>query len=169
MAFILDIPEEAENPVQFKVLARCMEVYEEYLRALGDRLPASLRQFILAPWYRDYEAHQCSYDAWLESAQFTEPATGPNQQIRRLRFEIRLLGPYHDGHIIYLYENVQNYRLTLPGVDESIYAAHDGWRLDEIRMTPDNKVIHEIAFKSGARWLIESDSISHSWIPLNEG
>jgi len=167
MAFILDIP-DAENPAEFKATQKFFEAYDEYLRALGDRLPASVREFILAPWYHDYESHLCSYDAWLESAQFSEPSTGPQQQIRSLEFEIRLLGPYHDGHIVYRYKNVQNYSLTLPAVNESIGAAHDGWRLDEIRLSHASKVIHEIAFKSGARWLIESDSISHSWIPLGE-
>lgn len=167
MAFILDIPGDVSNPEEFHAARKFFDAYDQYLKALGSRLPSSVREFALASWYKDAQSHQCPYDAWVESVQLVESAAGPSKDRRSLNIEIRLLGAYHDGHIAYKYDDVQNYALVFPVINERLAkAAHDGWRLDEIRVSPANNVIHEIAFKSGARWLIECKSITYSWLPL---
>src|SRR6188508_2465664 len=131
MAFILDIRGDVKNPEEFRAVRKVLDTYYEYLNALGDRLPASVRQFVLSPWYRDSESHQCPYDAWLETAQIVEPAEGSRSERRSIDFEIRLLGPYHDGHIVYKYANVLNYSLVMPVGNHRLGGAgHDGWQID---------------------------------------
>ena len=165
MAYILDLDLDIKRPQEFNALRKFVDAYKEYLVALGDRLPKSVRDFVLTEWYWDYNSHRCPYDAWVESLEITEPADGQRHQNREIAIKSRLLAPYHDGKIEFKYSNVINYSLVMP-VENNRRAqtGHDGWRIDEIRLSNDGNLIHEIRFKSGAQWLIESHNIEYTWI-----
>ena len=77
----------------------CFTKYFEYLRSVESRLPASARQFAMAPWHYDQQDHRCPHDSWLEALTISEPSSGVRCEIRSINILIRLLGAYHDGYL----------------------------------------------------------------------
>jgi len=51
---------------------------------------------------------RCPHDSWIESLTIDEPATGGRLQNRSLLISARLLGAFHDGHLLLGYADVQN-------------------------------------------------------------
>jgi hypothetical protein len=120
----------------------CFTKYFEYLRSVESRLPASARQFAMAPWHYDQQDHRCPHDSWLEALTISEPSSGVRCEIRSINILIRLLGAYHDGYLELRYENVQHYSVagerTLHGV-----SGHGDWLIDEITVADSGSVVHE--------------------------
>jgi hypothetical protein len=46
------------------------------------------------------------------------------------------------------------------------HVAHGDWLADEVSLSPNQHVLHEILFRSGARWMIESEDIHFKWAPI---
>jgi hypothetical protein len=78
---------------------------------------------------------------------------------RALHISVRLSGAYYDGHLLLDYSDVKTYSLEKP----KTRAAHGDWLVDEIRLSENGVVLHEILFNSGSRWLIEAADISYEW------
>ena len=68
----------------------CFTKYFEYLRCVESRLPASARQFAMAPWHYDEQDHRCPHDSWLEALTISKPSSGVRCEIRSINILIRL-------------------------------------------------------------------------------
>jgi len=136
--------------------------YRAYLDGLRGRFPAGAYALATSDWYYNPEDHRCPHDAWLEEVAIRELAEGRRHEQRCVRLEIRLLGAYHDGHIVLRYPRVFTYRLdTWDGHD-----GHRDWRYDEFLLSEGGHVLHEIEWagpRSTSRWLIEASDVEHSW------
>jgi hypothetical protein len=116
-------------------------------------------------WYFSFADHRCPHDAWLESATFSEPASGEQHEQRSVSLRIRLLGACHDGHIELFYPQV--FRYSLACADAS--RGHGDWRYDEFRLSEHGHLLHEIEWWSPdapAHWLIEASDVELRWLPL---
>jgi len=83
-----------------------------------------------------------------------------------LSLRLRLLGAYHDGYIELLYPRVFGYRLNV----EHGEMGHRDWRYDELRVSDQGRVIHEIEWwgsKVKGRWLIEASDVQLQWVPFS--
>lgn len=145
--------------------------YNEYLESLRDKLPAAAFSFATAPWHYNPQDPRCPHDAWLEQLTVEELAPDPNEvQQRHVEIHVRLLGAYHDGHIELVYKRVQNYTLTkhmhkwMSGINQG----HHDWLIDEIRLSDQGFVLHEVMF-DGAHWLIECEDVAYTWLPFQQG
>lgn len=132
--------------------------YREYLASISEHLPASAREFALAEWRHDFRDHRAPHDAWVESINIFETATGERQEIRQTHIKVRLLGAYHDGHIEINYVNVFGYSIG------SACKSHGDWGYDEIRLSDGGNVLHEVEIGS-ATWVIECKDIHYVWHP----
>jgi hypothetical protein len=110
-------------------------------------------------WYFNPEDHRSPHDAWLSSLHLTELSSGERHEIRALSLRLRLLGAYHAGYIELLYPRVFAYLLNL----EDSEMGHHDWRYDELRVSDQGRLIHEIEWccsRGKGRWLIEaSDAV----------
>jgi WD40 repeat protein len=135
--------------------------YRKYLQSLKERLPVTAFEFATAAWHYDHSDHRCPHDSWVESLTIAEPARGERFQDRSLRISTRLLGAFHDGHLLLSYADVQAYSLESP----KVRAGHGDWLVDEIRLSDNGFVLHEVLFSNDNRWLIEAKDISCEWRP----
>lgn len=148
------------------------EAYMRYLQAIAEALPTSAFAFASAPWHYDARNHQCPHDSWLESLTISELHEDSNVSRRSTAIAVRLLGAYHDGNIYLEYVDVNAYDLHLAGESGQTAASHrwhGDWYVDEVRLGEDNRVVHEILFSDGGRWLIECCDILYRWVPATEG
>ena len=157
MNFFANLGERLEIP---NLLERS-KAYEEYLTSIKNRLPVSTFEFATADWHYDARDHRCPHDSWVESLTINEPASGERLQHRSLGISVRLLGAFHDGHILIDYTGVHAYSLERP----KKLAGHGDWSVDEIRLSENGLVLHEVLFSSDTRWLIEAQDISCEWRP----
>jgi WD40 repeat protein len=134
--------------------------YTAYLQSVRDKLPAGATNYALGG-RQNCGDRDCPHDCWLEEVTFDYQATGKRSEIRSLDIHVRLLGSYHDGYIEFHYSGVHDYSMV--GVSE--------WGYDEIRLTDDGHVLHEIEFdlSSGRRWIIECDDVTYTWKPFEWG
>jgi hypothetical protein len=45
---------------------------------------------------------------------------------------------------------------------------HEGWMIDEARLSDLDYVVHEVEFSRGSSWLIESEDLLYRWRPFGE-
>lgn len=139
--------------------------YKKYLHRNRKRFPSSALSLATSDWYFGFSEHQAPHDAWLESVQITEPATGKRRESRSVSLSIKLLGAYHDGFIEFVYPNVLEYQLSGVGLDRG----HGDWRYDEFRVNKRGLLVHKIewaSYGSGHRWVIVADDVIHKWTPF---
>ncbi len=138
-----------------------LRAYTEYLQSVKERLPLSAFEFAAAAWHYDHNDHRCPHDSWVESLTINEPARGARLQDRSLRISTRLLGAFHDGHLLLDYVEVHMYSFENP----KTRAGHGDWLVDEIRLSETGLVLHEVLFGNDCRWLIEAKDILCEWRP----
>jgi len=121
--------------------------------------------FSLEPWYSDPADHRCPHDAWLESLEIIEPATGSPGEKRRISIKLTLLGAYHDGLLVFTYFGVRRHSLTSYACDQGV----GDWLRDEFSASADGMIAHRIIWHcpaSGAsQWLIEAAEVTCEWKP----
>jgi len=121
--------------------------------------------FAAAGWYADPNDHRCPHDAWLEVLEVGEIGEGDRQAQRKTTITIRLLGAYHDGHIVFRYSGVTRYSLH---TSSSVGGVGD-WLRDELSASGDGLLEHRITWCRGAdsksEWFIEAEDVSYEWIP----
>jgi hypothetical protein len=167
--FILDMPELANKPdgeFDRQLIQDRWDKYGQYLESLRGRIPEAAFSFAIAEWHYNFRDPRCPHDSWVEKLTIREPSSGKRRHIRGLEIRVRLLGAYHDGYIELFYKNVAGYSLAFsPG----IYGwAHSDWLYDEVRISDEGSVIHEIRFASNARWYIECEDIVYEWEPFKQ-
>jgi hypothetical protein len=121
---------------------------------------AQIPDFAAAEWYRDPKDHRCPHDGWLEALEITEPANGDRNQVRSTAIAVRLLGAYHDGHIIFRYSGVQNYSLVAASSAQGL----GDWLDDEILAGDRGLLVHRIRWSGHTEWTIEAREVSYEWI-----
>lgn len=142
--------------------------YQTRLQKIKKSMPPSVQEFALADWHYNSSDHRCPHDAWLEHIIIREPASGDRLQIRGLEIEIRLLGAYHDGHLEFLYKEVESYcldRAQRPGRWAEKPKGHGDWMIDELDLSEQGYILHEIEWLDNARWFIECRDFEFKWIP----
>jgi hypothetical protein len=98
----------------------------------------------------------------------SEPSSGERSEIRGLEIEIRLLGAYHDGFIEFHYTEVESYYLDQPhrrGQWATNQKGHKDWMVDEVDLSDNGYILHEIEWLDGAHWYIECRNFEFKWIP----
>jgi hypothetical protein len=152
----------------YQQLGEAWQRYTDYLKSIKRLLPAGAYGFATAPWHYDPADHRSLHDSWVEEVKVKEEAPGMSQTPRRLRIDVRLIGPYHDGYHQFAYSGVSAYRLTMPDgtagpvLPSGVQEGHGDWLIDEIRLAPGGSLVHEVVFSTGARWVIECESMEHS-------
>jgi hypothetical protein len=167
MRFIVD--PLVERTADWQEVNRRHEEYLRYLRTIETRIPSSAFSFAISPWHHDVDLHQCLHDSWLEELVIAEIHPENNPNLRQTSIRVKLLGPYHDGHIYLEYVNVVSYELASPhhvAGDRDASRSHGDWLVDEVRLSPHHYVENEIVFSDGSRWLIECQDIRFAWAPL---
>lgn len=128
--------------------------------------PAQLPEFVAASWYSNPSDHRCPHDAWLETLEISEPADGERKEKRRTAITVRLLGAYHDGHIVFRYLGVKKYSI----IGSSCARGLGDWLRDELSLSAEGLVVHRITWagfgpEEASQWCIEAESVNHEWIP----
>jgi hypothetical protein len=81
---------------------------------------------------------------------------------------VRLLGSYWDRYHELHYIDVQNYDLSFGSSEDGRHAVlHSDWLIDEVRLSDDGNMLHEIEFRYGAHWLIECRDFTYKEKPRN--
>jgi hypothetical protein len=135
--------------------------YREYLERSRQVFPSSALALATSEWYFQPDDHRCPHDAWLEEAVFSEPATGDRRERRVTSLRLRLVGAYHDGHVEFLYPRLFRCEWSTPDAGRG----HGDWLYDEFRLGDGGRVLHEIEWSSGGRWLMEASDVEFHWIP----
>jgi len=87
-------------------------------------------------------------------------------QDREINIHLRLLGAFHDRKIEIQYKKIRNYELRfLPDASYQPSKWHGDWIIDEIRLSDEGLVIHEINFWLNGNWQIECENIIYNWLP----
>jgi hypothetical protein len=158
MAFILSTDGRDEDVVG------AFRRYRDYLQSLRNSFPPSAHALATSDWYFNPHDHRSPHDAWLEALDLSELSSGERGRERSLSLRVRLLGAYHDGHIELRYPKVFSYALNVSHGDHG----HCDWRYDELRVSEQGKLIHEIEW-CGARdtgvWVIEASDLEFRWVP----
>ncbi len=137
--------------------------YLKYVDSVRSKLPAHVYAFASDPHHFDLSSHSSLHDAWLETCNVRERASGERNQVRRLEIEITLLGPFHDRRIYLSYKGVTRYSFDVPTRDGKLEnKGHGDLHTHEIRLSPEGLIIHELMFERGATFLIECSDIQHS-------
>jgi hypothetical protein len=166
MSFLIDEYEgwSAEEAVQrFKL-------YSEYVEKVKSALPKSAYSFATAHWHYQSQDRHCPHDGWVEHLKIWESASGDRKQYRQTQIELRLLGAFHDAHLELNYKDVRSYTLSVQPNGKQLTnqnAGHGDWLIDEVRLSENNLVLHDILFANRSRWLIEASDIMWEWKPLN--
>jgi len=140
------------------------KAYCDYLESVKDRLPQSAYEFATAEWHYNFSDHKAPHDGWLEELIIREPASGERRQHRLLDIFIRLFATYHDGYIELTYKNVRSYSFEKQAAS---FLGHKDWLYDEIRLSENGFVLHEIDWVNG-EWLIECEDVFYEWKPLEK-
>jgi hypothetical protein len=138
--------------------------YREHIQSSRDRFPPSAYALATSDWYFNFSDHRCPHDAWLEELKVSETASGSRREKRGLSINVRLLGAYHDGHIELRYPRVFAYVLDIKDGKHG----HRDWRYDELRLSDQGTLIHEIEWRSlhdTGTWTIEASDLEFRWIP----
>lgn len=165
MAFILtkDRPENSYEEWQ-----SAWSAYSNYLSSIRDQLPKGAYEFAIASWHYNFEDHRSPHDGWLETLVIQERAIAERTEQRAVEMTILLKAANHDGTIEIKYVVVESYSLTKAfegnGQDGG-GSGHQDWLYDEVRLSEQGNVLHEIEWSGGSRWLIESKEIIYNWRP----
>jgi hypothetical protein len=137
--------------------------YRAYLESVRSQLPQSAYEFATASWHYNFEDHRSPHDGWLEEVVIREPALGERKENRSLEIVARLSAAYRDGLIELQYFDVRRYSLA-SGVTHG--KGRGDWLYDEIRLSEQERVLHEIEWSTGGLWMIECGDVACRWMPL---
>lgn len=140
------------------------QAYCDYLESVREQLPKSAYEFATADWHYNFSDHRSPHDSWLEELSISERASGERKQHRLIEIFVLLFAAYHDGYIKLTYKNVRCYSLEK---NQSSKIENNDWLYDEIRLSDDGRVLHEIDWVDG-HWLIECEDVLYEWKPFGD-
>jgi hypothetical protein len=152
---------------------QCFDDYKKYLFSMRERFPENAFSFAQADWHYNPEDSRCPHDAWLEAMEIIEEKTSESSSKRNTNIKIKLLGAYHNGIITIFYKQVKYYCLgKFPYKDNDDFGLkkavnfHGDWLVDEIYLSEESLVIHDIEFANKVRWIIHCEDIEYNWNPF---
>ena len=124
-----------------------------------------LPEFAAASWYSDPSDHRCPHDAWLETLEISAPAEDERKEKRQTAITVRLLGAYHDGHIVFRYVGAKKYSMASGSCERGL----DDWLRDELSHSSEGLLVHRIVWagfgpEEESQWSIEAESVSYQWL-----
>jgi len=131
--------------------------YDEYLARNKSCFPESAFDFAIADWHHNYRDHKALHDSWLIESRIIETS---QNDMREVNITLKLLGAFHDGNLSLHYKGVKSYQIG------SSTAGHTSINRDEIRLSENGFVLHEIELWQEERWLIECHDIEVCWTAL---
>ena len=141
--------------------------YREYLQANEKRFPPGAYALATSSWYFDFTDHRCPHDGWLEEMRLTEKTSPEEPRQRVAEMTVRLLGAYHDLYVEFTYPRVYRYELALTDGEWG----HRDWRYDELRLSDEGHLIHEIEWcgpTDTARWQIVASDVLFRIEPIDQ-
>lgn len=169
MTYILskDLPDAGSHILE-KRRKQNWQAYQNRLQKIKKSMSPTVQEYAFAEWHYDISDQKCPHDAWLEYITIRETASGERSEIRAQEILIRLLGAYHDGYIEFHYKNVYSYCLDQP-LRREIWQAgkrgHGDWMIDEIDLSRNGFILHEIEWADESHWYIECQDFEFKWIP----
>jgi hypothetical protein len=146
-----------------------LERYLSYLQQVRTSLPEGTQSFALADWHYNLGHRRCPHDSWLEMVTLRELSQGTRMEIRELEITAKFLGAFHDGFFEITYRGVQSYSLVLPKErGRSAVVAHGDWIIDEILLTEEGGVSHEILFSESGVWKIVCRDLVYEWSDIQQ-
>lgn len=147
------------------VVAERHLAYRNYLVTNRKSFPSEAYEFAAADWHYDPTDNRCPHDSWLDNLSIFEEKISSDSDERGLKIKVTLLGAYHDGRIEITYTKVTGYDIRL--LPNASYQSkwHGDWLIDEIRLSTERHLIHEIKFWLGGEWQIECENIVYKWLP----
>lgn len=166
MSFVLDLPRLGKLTPE-EVTAR-WNAYREYIHSIRERLGPGAFAYVTSEFHSDHSSRMSPHDGWVEFVEIRESGSGERGAQRTIRVMIDLLGSYHDGRIRFTYPEVHSYLMNTPHDFEGppLRAGHGDWLIDEVGLSENGLVVHEILFSRGARWRIESSDLHYEWLPF---
>lgn len=131
--------------------------YQKYLSDNKHRFPLSAFEFASAEWHHNFRDHKALHDSWLVDVSIQESDSKEN---RVTDITLKLLGAYHDGHMFIKYSNVKSYQIG------SSTSKHTSIDRDEVRLSENGHVLHEIVWWQDFVWLIECKDITYTWVSV---
>jgi hypothetical protein len=131
---------------------------------MSNDLVSQVPSFASESWYSDPSDHRRPHDAWLESCEVRELGQGKRNEIRTTAITVRLLGAYHDGHIVLRYSDVEKFVFS----SEAVAGGLRDWLSDQFAVTANGLIRHEITWagtQQTGRWSIDAHKIEYEWIP----
>jgi hypothetical protein len=161
MAYLVDLPDIPDEALDVQELQHRLDSYYRYLESVRERLPPAAYAFATADWHYNTGDPRCPHDAWIDELTLHRVPSlrvfnRKQRQQHKLEIRVRLLGAWHDGFIELVYQGVHKYTLA----DDS------DWLYDELQLSDEGLVVHEIRWASGARWRVECADIMYDWQPF---
>lgn len=138
---------------------RCWEQYAQHLRGIQNALPSATREFAEAPWHYDHLDHRAPHDAWVRSVNVADQGLAESTSRGAIEISISLLGAYHDRVLTLEYVGVERHDII------SGAGGYGDWLYDEIRLSQQGLVLHEVEFSNGS-WIVECKDLRYTWHPL---
>lgn len=139
-----------------------MDSYEQMNTEIVDNALDLVRN----KWYSDRTDARCPHDSWVDKIEIAEVFSGGLDQVRSITIKICLLNAFHNGSIIFIYENVLSYSLTTLRLSQRGNRAHGDWMEDRVDVIMEPRsLLHQISLSSGANICIVCASIRYeaSW------
>jgi len=156
-----------ENHTEPSLIKNKFDAYQKYLADNRTSIPPSAYEFAAADWHYNPQDPRCPHDSWVESLQISEEHLPQIDRQDGIKIQLMLLGAYHDGQIRIIYEGVKSYSFNL--LPDSFEIKHHGdWIIDEIRLSENGWLIHEIEFWLKGRWQIECKDIKYEWLSFEK-
>jgi hypothetical protein len=142
--------------------------YRSYFEANKHHFPSNARDFAGSAWHYDFSDPRCPHGASCGSIVMETPVEEiATDGYRGGEIQVRLLTPGRIGYLVLTYTRIRSHSLVLytPMAEEET-ASYSSLIVDEVTLTEQGKVIHEVQFASG-HWLIECADIISEWKPIS--
>jgi len=151
--FILSGDIESEDPMDLESVMLGYENYRSYLAQNKQHYPPSAYEFAITQWSDGPSNEDSLHDSWLLKLEISE---SHEEDQRTVSVVVTFLGAMDDRLHEVNYTNISSYCLR----NLDLIHGHGGFYKSEVRInTKSWKIVHEIEWRSGDRWLIECDDI----------
>jgi hypothetical protein len=154
---------QEDDDLEFEALLKAHANYDVYLKDNRVLFPESAYEFATAEWHHNFSDHRAPHDSWVTSITIKQVSI-PSTDSGGFDAELVLFGAYHDGHLHIKYKSIHSFTVHRPEVAGGPIEVYR----DEVRLSENNLVLHEIEFLALPNWLVECEDISVTWEPLVE-
>ena len=134
--------------------------YLEYLKKIETDLPRETYEFAAAPWHYDFRDPKCPHDSWIDSINIKETDMDGT---RVATLHILSIGAYTNGRFLIEYQDLKRYTLNFDCNNIIANSSpHGDWLIDEISLSEEKEVVHEIQFQFGSI-LIVCARVKYEW------